>query len=64
MVSKSISNVDSINVQKIPPPSLLKKSVFFKTYLEGPNLKKRQFLGVAVEELFVYIFGIYVKKWI
>ena len=37
---------------------------FFKTYLGGPkekNLKKKLFLGGTGDELFAYIFGIYIK---
>ena len=62
MVSEFIFILDSKNVSEKFTPE---KMVFF-TYLpwgtKGKNLKKRIFSGVTVEELFAYIFGIYIKK--
>ena len=66
MVSKSIFDVDSKNVnKKFLHRHSWKNVFFFKTYLGGPKekiWKTAIFLGVTVEELFVYIFGIYIKN--
>ena len=66
MVSKSIFNVDSKNVsEKFLHRHSWKNVFFFKTYLGGPKekiWKTAIFSGVTVEELFVYIFGIYIKN--
>ena len=67
MVSKSFFNVDSKNVsEKFLHRHSWKNGFFFQNLLpwgtKGKNLKKRIFSGVTVEELFAYIFGIYIKK--
>ena len=67
MIFKSIFNVDSKNVNKMFLHRHSWKKVFFFQNLpwgtKGKNLKKIIFLGVTVEELFVNIFGIYIKNW-
>ena len=65
IVFKSIFNVDSKNVNKKFLHHHHHRSFFFKTYLGGPKKKiwkKEIFSVVTVEELFVYIFGIYIKN--
>ena len=57
MVSKSVFNVDSKNVSE----KFLQRHSW-KMYFKGKNLKKMIFSGVTVEELFTYIFEIYIKN--
>ena len=61
MVSKSIFNVDSKNVSKKFLHRHSWKNPFFQIFFFGFE-KNNIFSGVTVEELFAYIFGIYIKR--
>ena len=65
IVSKSFFNVDSKNVSKKFLHRHSWKNLFFSDFLWSHRVgfeKKHIFSGVTVEELFAYIFGIYIKK--
>ena len=65
MVSKSFFSVDSKSLsEKFLHCHSWKNVFFFKTYPVGTKeiWKKEIFSRVTVEELFAYIFGIYIKK--
>ena len=63
MVSKSIFNVDSKNVSKKFLTVTPKKILFLSLWSPKVGFEKKNiFSGVTVEELFAYIFGIYIKK--